>query len=526
MKENIGQQLIQARQARALSLEQAAQATRIRIHYLKAMEAGDFEALPSNAQARGFLRAYAGYLGLKAEPLLAELIEKETLPETPTAPRPGFPRRTAKRPAEFPSPAAASEQAETPAPAAPDENRSATIPAKTLISLQRKNVQPAVPPALAPKAPAPAPANRPAEFPPVESERGAAIFAEIGQRLQHQRELLGISLDDVVNYTHLRRHYLAALEAGNLAGLPSPVQGRGMLNNYAVFLGLDPEPLLLRFAEGLQARLADQQAARSQEQAIAQPRPARRRWQLPAPLRRFLSGDLLIGGLITVFLVGFVLWGAVRIFAMRSQQAPSPTAPSIADVLLATATPTATATPIPGATQEALGQVVTSGTPPAGGALPSQAGTADVSSTQALTTTIKGTAGPKQNVQIYITVRQRAWMQIKVDNKVEFQGRVLPNSAYSFAGEKQVEILTGNAAALQVFFGQQDMGVLGLFGEIVDQIYTANGIVSPTPSATPTITPTPRTTPTPRSSGTPALTSGTQSATSAPNGTPTIPALP
>ncbi|HEX7973874.1 MAG TPA: RodZ domain-containing protein, partial [Anaerolineales bacterium] len=479
MKENIGQQLLQARQARALSLEQAAQATRIRLHYLKAMEAGDFEALPSNAQVRGFLRAYANYLGLKTEPLLAELAEIEAPPEIPTARRSRFPGRTARPDPALPDTAPAANQVEPfPAPT-PDESSLETVPPEAP-GVRSLAAIPAV-----------TPPDRKSETDKAGSEQAAAIFTEIGQRLQHQRELLGISLDDVVRYTHLRRHYLAALEAGSLEGLPSPVQGRGMLNNYAVFLGLDPEPLLLRFAEGLQARLAVQQAARSQEPSRAQPRPARRRWLMPAPLRRLFSSDLLIGGTLTIFLIAFVTWGAVRIFAMRSQQAPSPTAPSIADVLLATITSTPTLTPLPGSTQDALSEAATPGAGHPVAALPSQAGATEIVSTQALTTTIKGTARAKQNVQVYVTVHQRAWMEVKVDGKIEFQGRVLPNSAYSFAGEKQVEILTGNAAALQVFFGQQDMGALGLFGQIVDQIYTANGIVSPTPTTTPTITPPP-----------------------------------
>ena len=39
-------------------------------------------------------------------------------------------------------------------------------------------------------------------------------------------------------------------------GLPSPVQGRGMLKNYADFLGLESDTLLLTFADGLQTGLA------------------------------------------------------------------------------------------------------------------------------------------------------------------------------------------------------------------------------------------------------------------------------
>jgi cytoskeletal protein RodZ len=104
----------------------------------------------------------------------------------------------------------------------------------------------------------------------------------MGLLLQRQRDLLGLSLEDVERHTHLRTHYLRALEAGKLEDLPSPVQGRGMLKNYTTFLGLDPEPLLLRFAEGLQARLAAQQAAQPRKRAPAVAEPPR-----PiSPLRR------------------------------------------------------------------------------------------------------------------------------------------------------------------------------------------------------------------------------------------------
>ncbi len=69
----IGEQLREAREARGLSLEDAERATRIRARQLAAMEAGDFSGFASPAQARGFLRSYAAYLGLDAETLLANL---------------------------------------------------------------------------------------------------------------------------------------------------------------------------------------------------------------------------------------------------------------------------------------------------------------------------------------------------------------------------------------------------------------------------------------------------------------------
>jgi cytoskeletal protein RodZ len=61
---SIGEQLRQAREVQSLSLDQAAQATHIRLHYLVALEANQFDLLPSTAQLRGFLRAYGEYLKL------------------------------------------------------------------------------------------------------------------------------------------------------------------------------------------------------------------------------------------------------------------------------------------------------------------------------------------------------------------------------------------------------------------------------------------------------------------------------
>jgi hypothetical protein len=79
-------------------------------------------------------------------------------------------------------------------------------------------------------------------------------------------------------------------------------------------------------------------------------------------------------------------------------------------------------------------------------------------------------------------------MRVTVDGEIEFEGRVLPGSAYAFAGIAQVDLLTGNGAALQLFFGDQDLGVLGVYGEVVFRAFTPEGLVLPTPTMTPTPT--------------------------------------
>jgi cytoskeleton protein RodZ len=67
-----GDTLRQARRARGLSLEDAERETRIPFKYLAALEDQEYGALPTLVYARGVLRAYASFLDLDPEPLLAQ----------------------------------------------------------------------------------------------------------------------------------------------------------------------------------------------------------------------------------------------------------------------------------------------------------------------------------------------------------------------------------------------------------------------------------------------------------------------
>ena len=420
MSKSIGMQLRQARQERGLTFEEVAQATRIRVHYIRLLEAGEFSSLPSKAQAHGFLRSYASYLELDSAQLLEALEHGTAIPET----KDSSANETSIRLEE-----------EKPAPLEP-------IAAKTVRLAGSR--QPVV---------------------REENNPSRSYFIEIGEHLQRQRELLGLSLEEIERHTRLRTHYLQALEAGNLQGLPSTVQGRGMLNNYAVFLGLDPEPLLLQFAEGLQAQLAARKAA-------SQPSRSSTTQRRHTRVRRFLSGDLVIGGVMGFLMIAFVIWGALRILSARSEsQAPVPSAPSIIEVLLASPTATASPTLLPSTLA-----------PPPTLTLPSAAIVTDSTSGEVLTAAGQG------NVQLYVAVQHRTWLRVIVDGELEFEGRVIPGSAFTFVGDTSVEILAGNGIALQLVFNQQELGVLGEYGEVVNLIFTAQGVLEPTPTITATPT--------------------------------------
>ena len=106
-------------------------------------------------------------------------------------------------------------------------------------------------------------------------------------------------------------------------------------------------------------------------------------------------------------------------------------------------------------------------------------------------------------MQLTVLAVERTYLKVIVDGETQYEGRVVPGAALLFEGKARVEVLTGSGAAIQILFNQQNLGVMGNIGEVVNRIYTLNGVETPTPTPSPTPTVTPRQSPTPSPTGTP-----------------------
>ena len=490
MPETIGQRLKKAREYRNLTLEKVEEATYIRLQFLQALEADDFSAMPSPVQARGFLRNYAQYLELDLDQMVEEL--RVARPESETEPEVVFEGEPA-------TPVSASE------PTEPEEGRDTAEPFwQTWLRRVRQESgqpqqeeegasQPVPEPVSSPKAVLPSrsiPVGRRArspdggaavlepeperrlESPPEPLPSSQEIINNIGLQLRQRREMLSLSLEEIERHTRMRAQFMESLEKGNFDELPSPVQTRGMLSNYASFLDLDVDELLLQFAEALQARHRERHPEK----------PARRRGQPNIPdsvptLRSFIAVDLVFGVGMVLLLVIFSIWGITRVITLQSEQRAEveaeATGPSISEALIGTPVETVVSevtlipvedTPIPNLPEGTI-------------EIPTQA--FDV------------------NVQVNIVAVERTFLRVVVDGEEAFNGRTIPGNAYPFEAEQSIEILAGNGAALRVVYNQRDLGLLGGFGEVASFIYTADEIIVPTPVVPPTPTNTPYLSPTP-----------------------------
>ena len=485
MPSTIGQQLKAARIDRNLSFEDVLENTHIRIKYLKALEADDFSIMPSPVQGRGFLRSYAQYLKLDIDKLLEEL-----------------------RSAEKQESAEAFQKIEdekflTEEPNAiliPEESASETLwerfqhrLAETLASSEPDSVQETESLPIAEASPKRVRAETPVDVEETlqtaaseKQEESQVIFKSIGAALRERREMLSLTHSEIEGHIHLRPHYLVSLEAGDFEALPSPVQTRGMLSNYADFLDLDSERLLIHFAEGLQTQRLERHIETHEHLDGTQKK--RRRLSFGS----FVAPDMIFGVGMIALLVGFTVWGLGRIANSRVDAAVEATAPSIAEVLMITPTVVFTETPTP---------TIVVNTP-----APGIDGATEVPIEDALP------EGEDLGVQILVTMMERAWLRVSVDGEVVFEGRSKPNATFVYEGNESVEVLTANGAGVRIAYNQQDMGLMGGFGEVVQRLYGARGILTPTvtPTGLATATPTPTLTPTPTQTPTAVITEAVQ----------------
>ena len=313
------------------------------------------------------------------------------------------------------------------------------------------------------------------QSPPISPDESPqpGLLGEIGSVLKVQRERLGFTIHNVEEQIYIPGRYLEAIENGCLEELPSTVQGKGMVKNYAEFLGLDPDPILLSYADVLHNRLEKTRPVTPENLS---------RSQSLIWLKRFFANPTLLWAGVVILISAVTIWaGLLLIGDNGSGLLSTETIPAVADILLPTSTSSATL-PATENTSGDLGVVV----PPA---LDEGINEDDQEATPTPTLI------SDEKIQIQLNILQRTWVRVTVDNALAFEGRLIPGSVKTFGGELRIEVLTGNAAGVEVIYNQQNLGVMGLYGEVINRVYTPLGVATPTPTIT--LTPTPSDTPEP-----------------------------
>ena len=74
---SFGEMLRRERELRQISLREIAEATKISLRYLDSLEKDDFKHLPGGVFNKGFVRAYAQFIGVDPETMVTAYLEEE-----------------------------------------------------------------------------------------------------------------------------------------------------------------------------------------------------------------------------------------------------------------------------------------------------------------------------------------------------------------------------------------------------------------------------------------------------------------
>lgn len=276
-------------------------------------------------------------------------------------------------------------------------------------------------------------------------------MANLGETLKTAREEQGLSLVEVAEATHIRKHLLEALEENQFEVFPSAVVIRGLIRNYARFLGLDPiEVLTLYDGNGIILVKGQRLTPKGIEFMNLSMAPRPFNW----------------GAVIFVLLLVFITTsGSYLVYTSftRPDLPPTPTkTPSPADVGqdLALALPTVTAQPTDTPTP----------LPPTGTPTPLYGG----------------------GVHVELVLHQSSWVQISVDGVEAFEGILQPGDRRDWSGQRRVAIRAGNAGGVEVIVNGVNKGRMGEEGQVIDQVWEkvedpAN--LTPEPTETPEVLP-------------------------------------
>jgi cytoskeleton protein RodZ len=283
-----------------------------------------------------------------------------------------------------------------------------------------------------------------------------------GESLRREREMRGVSLEEISAATKISIRFLQAIENEELSKLPGGIFTRSFVRTYARYLGLDEERVLA------DCQLAGQPKAEVNIRHIT----ANRARPNAAAARTRIIGLLMAGVLLAG---GYALFRYSRRIMEQQRSAPmaippSPPAPgtnppaNAAPVQPFTAAlPESTPSPTATSASPAAGGATAPG-PPQGGP-PSPEAKAKPANPSATSEAASVVAAPTDLV-LQVAATERAWVAVDADGKTVLQRVLSPNEVENLKGHYSFDVTVGNAQGIVLTLNGETLKPLGRHGEV------------------------------------------------------------
>ncbi|CAN5780232.1 DUF4115 domain-containing protein [soil metagenome] len=292
-------------------------------------------------------------------------------------------------------------------------------------------------------------------------------MSDLGELLRQARVYKGASLRDAERATRISRTYLEALESEDFAQLPPPAYARGIVKNYAQYLGLDPVAILALYDS------SDDESVGEAIQVV----PATRSMDVPS---HWAPNFAIIGFMLAVSAIVFAwLYSAYFQSEVLDPNLASgfPTVTPISDSLLSTVI----LTPVPSPEAQAGGQEVSQESPAQSSTATSTPTEAPISPTAtpeltsveaveeptnpagdgSVASAVDGAVVPGGAYEFVLVATEEVWLEVSLDwNTVpDYEATLQEGESVRFVADVAT-VSSGNAGYVEVYVDGVSWGIL------------------------------------------------------------------
>jgi cytoskeleton protein RodZ len=286
-----------------------------------------------------------------------------------------------------------------------------------------------------------------------------------GENLRREREMRGVSLEEIAFDTKISLRFLEAIEREDFKKLPGGIFGRSFVRTYARYLGLDEDRVLAEF----------QAAASPQTDMDLHRMPGNRSGAPPSKtpvLATIVAVIMLIGG-----------YQLFR-YSRRAAEMPVPPAPIVVEPPPARPPLQPVIPPDPDAPGAGASPPAAVDTPGvvASGPAPHAAGAptaGQVNPQPALPPAVK--PGFDGSLQLQIAATERAWVAVDADGKTLFQRVLNPQEVETVKARESFSVTTGNAQGVILTLNGETLKPMGRRGETKTVHLTRDDLKTPAP---------------------------------------------